>query len=384
LLEEKLTPIIEIMFTFDENNQNTTQNGDDDDSGKTMQPPVSCTSATANPAKTEKSNKNAGVATKKGKSVAQEIEQRVALHCLCRLPESATDSTMVRCDSCDEWYHLTCIHYTASDMRGKSKKVQCPLCLYRRGLPSSFVCQISPLKNARRFGKLRRVTLEVLQIVLKEGDALGVTNFPALSYLHCLMQNVPPWESRCQTILEKQKVVLQSQSDGLSSIDSEVEILCEISVLLREGIALELDVEQQLNALRVSVWEQCVVRCCLSAPTSEHLAEAVRSKENPFDLKLLRSILDAGLKLGAGNRDTYKQLLQQVSFSYWPLITTSFWRGFTYQPHTLNFTPLPALPLSLMSASCKPTWLFIPGWPPSFVFVSHVMVSVSFAGLSCR
>lgn len=67
-------------------------------------------------------------------SVANELERisdrdrqqdGETLYCLCRLPYSSNRS-MIQCDVCDEWYHLTCVGLSL--LAAPPASYQCPLC----------------------------------------------------------------------------------------------------------------------------------------------------------------------------------------------------------------------------------------------------------------
>ena len=109
------------------------------------------------------------------------------LHCLCQLRESSTKSTMVNCDSCHKWYHLTCVNKLAKSLRRSKSNTQtfiCPLCQHRRGVPSELACQ--PPTTARRLGKFGRVSLTTISSVLAKGRELPVVSIPCVNFLACL------------------------------------------------------------------------------------------------------------------------------------------------------------------------------------------------------
>ena len=52
------------------------------------------------------------------------LEGAINVFCSCRLPDS--DDKMLQCDSCEEWYHFTCIE--GADQLSQNTTWHCPVC----------------------------------------------------------------------------------------------------------------------------------------------------------------------------------------------------------------------------------------------------------------
>ena len=250
-----------------------------------------------------------------------------AVHCLCRLRESSTKSTMVNCDACHKWYHLTCVNKLAKSL-GRSKANArgfiCPICQHRRGVPSELACR--PPSTSRRIGKFSRVPLSTISAVLATGRILPVTAIPCVNFLACLADNANEWKRRSEAAIEKHELrllhgnlnrsltvadptdpsVWECSSFGAppsntSSTPPEVQklplrylsnekrlkrgvaMIQELSQLITEGRdALQVDVADEITALRKVIWREVAG----TIPRFQHLVrdyETTRTEKRGVD-----------------------------------------------------------------------------------------------------
>jgi hypothetical protein len=128
------------------------------------------------------------------------LREEDTLHCLCRLPEAATEATMVRCDGCQGWFHLACVHETSGQLRakGKAHKFVCPLCRDASGLPSTLACRPPP--SSRKPGRFARTSLPRIRQLLggtrsSANAVLPVVGVPAMDFLACLVDHADSWQA---------------------------------------------------------------------------------------------------------------------------------------------------------------------------------------------
>ncbi|KAJ1909818.1 hypothetical protein IWQ60_010969, partial [Tieghemiomyces parasiticus] len=69
-------------------------------------------------------------------TVTQKAFDPSALYCLCQQPFAA-DQAMVACDTCQQWYHLDCVHVPVRDAC-QLDTYQCPVCAVRLRVPYAF------------------------------------------------------------------------------------------------------------------------------------------------------------------------------------------------------------------------------------------------------
>lgn len=69
------------------------------------------------------------------------------LYCVCQQPYS-TETAMISCDSCEEWFHCRCIGMAPTTARSVKKYI-CPICLAVRGTPKELELTLMRTQKTR-------------------------------------------------------------------------------------------------------------------------------------------------------------------------------------------------------------------------------------------
>ena len=170
------------------------------------------------------------------------------VRCLCRLPENAKKSTLVQCDECAEWYHLSCIHLSAKELKARRKQpLFCPICLHRRGFPSELACP--PPLTARRVGAFARVSFGAVKRVLEAGKRLPLVSVNAVTLLSYLVDTAEAFKQRAAAAVEAATAMPQVETP--EAVGTVVAATAEVTK--EAAAAAAAAVETEVSAVEIEV-----------------------------------------------------------------------------------------------------------------------------------
>jgi len=206
------------------------------------------------------------------------------VRCLCRLPENAKKSTLVQCDECSEWYHLSCIHLSTKELKARRKQpLFCPICLHRRGFPSELACP--PPLTARRVGAFARVTFGAVKRVLEAGKRLPLVSVNAVTLLSYLVDTAEAFKQRAAAAVEAATVISEAKAPEavvtVAAATAVVTVEATRAAAAAAAAAVEIEVAPTLAEGRSALTTAAAGMTMTEVGVAERTAVAVESDTPP-------------------------------------------------------------------------------------------------------
>ena len=99
-------------------------------------------------------------------AAASDIPEEEIPHCLCQATIVENDSSMVCCDTCDEWFHLRCVGITKAAER-KLKNFECFIC---RAVGGDLSALSHRLKDYKRYRTGRPSLDTIIELIREESE----------------------------------------------------------------------------------------------------------------------------------------------------------------------------------------------------------------------